>query len=407
MKKAVLFVLFAFHLTVFVSANNWPRFLGPTGRSISDARDLPVKFSDANVEWKVALPEIGQSSPIIWEDDVFITSSKEDESERYVYCIDKKSGKIKWTYTVPNDRDERRHSLNTPATASCVTDGQVVVAFFGPAGLHCLDRQGKKLWSKDLGAFEGVFGTAASPIIYKDMVIQNCDAVGPSDLKAFDINTGKLVWETKRMDKPKGGWGTPFVIETSKREEMILNGEFGVQSYNPSNGDKYWFCTNFNGRGSPTPAYSDDTLYVVSGKPGDIYAVKTNGSGNVSDKMLWHTPRSRGRDLPSPMLMGEYLLVVNMKGALTCYQAKSGEVLWVEQMPRDDYIASPLIAQGMLYIIGESGRVSVIKPGPKYELVVESQLTPEDRKEVFRSSIGVSDQKFFIRSSKYLYCVKK
>jgi outer membrane protein assembly factor BamB len=197
------------------------------------------------------------------------------------------------------------------------------------------------------------------------------------------------------------------VIQTSQREEMILNGEFGVQSYNPNSGEKYWFCKNFNGRGSPTPAYNEDTVYVVSGKPGDIYAIRTNGSGDVSDKMLWHTARGRGRDLPSPMLMGKYLLVVNMKGSLTCYEASNGEVLWVEQLPRDDYIASPLIAEGMLYIVGNSGRISIIKPGPKFELVNESQITPEDRKEVFRSSIAVSEQKFFIRSSRYLYCVKK
>lgn len=407
MKKISLFLVFYICTNVFLNADDWPRFLGPTGRSISDAQNLPIKFNDSHVVWKVALPDVGQSSPIIWEDDVFVTSSNEDESERYVYCIDKKNGKVKWTYTVNTDRDERRHSLNTPATATCVTDGKYVVAFFGPAGLHCLDRSGKKIWTKDLGAFDGVFGTAASPVIYKNTVIQNCDAVGPSSVIAFDLETGKTVWETKRLDKPKGGWGTPFMVKTTQREEMILNGEFGVQSYNPNNGEKYWFSKNFNGRGSPTPAYKDDTVYVVSGKPGDIYAVRLNGSGDVSDKMLWHTPRGRGRDLPSPMLVDDYLMVVNMKGALTCYKASSGEVLWVEQLPRDDYIASPLVAQGLLYIVGNSGRFTVIKPGPKFEMVAESQLTPTDRKEVFRSAIGVSDQKFFIRSSKFLYCIKK
>jgi len=407
MKKNNIFALGLCFLSANLLADHWPRYQGETGRGICNESGLALTWDDSNLLWKVEIKDVGQSSPIIWGDDVFLTSANERGDERYVHSINKNTGVLNWKATYATDRKESMHSLNSMATASCVSDGHYVVAFFGASGLHCLDVKGNKIWSKDLGTFPGVFGTAASPIILGDRVIQNCDAIGESYLLALELKTGKEVWKTPRMEKPKGGWATPILIETSQRKELVLNGEFGVQSYAPETGEKLWFCKSFNGRGTPTPAFKDDILFVLNGKtPGDMYAVKANGFGDVTDThMIWHTPRGRGRDIPSPMIVGDSIFVVNMKGDATCYDVKSGAVVWTQELPKDDYIASAIVVDEHLLLISESGVTSVIAIAPSYKLVASNRLTTLD-KEKFRASIAVSDKKLYIRSDKFLYCVK-
>ena len=132
---------------------------------------------------------------------------------------------------------------------------------FGPAGIHCYDMEGEKLWSKDLGQFPGDWGVAASPVILGDQVIQNCDAIGPSRLVSLDKATGNIIWETKREDKPRGGWSTPVFIETKGPPQLVLNGEFGAKGYDPAKGKELWFCKSFNGRGSPVPFHANGLIY--------------------------------------------------------------------------------------------------------------------------------------------------
>lgn len=404
-KLCTISTFFIGFLSLQAQAENWPRYLGSDGFNTIHSKGIPTKWDNSNITWETQLSDMGQSSPIIWGNDIFITSSNEAETERSIFSINKLDGSINWTTKIKSHIIEKKHRLNTPATPSCATNGEFVVAFFGATGLHCLDMKGNIIWSKDLGKFPGFFGTAASPIILGNNVIQNCDAAGESDLIAFDLKTGKEVWKTKRLSKPKGGWSTPTLIKTDKREELILNGEFGVQSYNPKNGEPYWFCSSFNGRGSPSPAYKDGLLFIINGKPGDIYAVKPNGSGNVtSTHMAWHTERTRGRDLPSPVIAGEKLFTINMTGTATTYEPKSGKVIWSEKLGRGNYVASPLVANDHIYVVEESGKFTVIKPGNELNIIQENKITPSG-KENFRSPIVVNGKNLFIRSSKKLYCI--
>jgi hypothetical protein len=145
--------------------------------------------------------------------------------------------------------------MNSYATPTCATNGKQVVAFFGPAGIHCFDLKGEEKWSRELGAFPGPWGVAASPIILGDLVIQNCDAEGASSLIALSLEKGEPVWQTEREKKPRGGWSTPIVIENGDRKELVLNGELGVRGYDPKTGKELWFCESFNGRGSPVPDF--------------------------------------------------------------------------------------------------------------------------------------------------------
>jgi outer membrane protein assembly factor BamB len=333
-----------------------------------------VKWS-ADVKWKAPLPGIGQSSPIIWGNRIFLTSELGNGQERLVFCVDKTNGKILWQQSAWKGTPEKSHAMNGWASASCVTDGEVVVAFFGVGGIHAYTVDGKPLWSHDLGAFEGPWGTAACPIIVDQLVIQNCDADSNAQLIAFDKRTGKEAWRTKRKDYR--GWSTPIVVDAGQRRELVLNGHEGVQAYDPTTGRELWFCSSKVGRGEPTITPAGDLLCVVNGlKGGAFYAVRPGGDGDVSDThRAWSTPRQGARDCPSPIVVGQYIIVSDMDGVATCYDAQDGHIYWKERLP-GKYSGSPIAANGLVYILNEAGTTTVIKPGPQLEVVAENALAP-------------------------------
>src|SRR5262245_10999327 len=217
----VLVSLATFAAPSVAGDTNWPRWRGPQQDGHSADTNLPVKWSADNVVWKTPLPGIGQSSPIIWGDRIFLTAALDKGKERLVFCVERTSGKILWQQSAWKGNPELSHQLNGWASASCVTDGEVVVAFFGRGGLHAYSVDGKHLWSRDLGPFESPWGTAACPILVDDRVIQNCDSDENAYLIALDKRTGKEVWRTKRRDYR--GWSTPSAVEAGKRRDMVPN----------------------------------------------------------------------------------------------------------------------------------------------------------------------------------------
>ena len=384
--------------------SNWPRWRGPQQDGHSADTNLPVKWTDQNVVWKTTLPGIGQSSSIIWGDRIFLTSALEQGKERIVFCVDRKTGEIVWRQSAWKGEPEKSHDMNGWASATCATDGDVVVAFFGRGGLHAYSMDGKPLWSNDLGVFAGPWGTSACPIIVGDLVVQNCDADSDAWIRAFDKKTGKEVWKTRRRDHR--GWSTPVVIESGKRKEIVVNGHEGVQAYDPESGHELWFCKAFNGRGEPTVTPAGDLLCVVNGLSGDFYSVRPGGNGNVTDThMAWHTPRSGGRDTPSPIVVGKHVIVCDMSGVATCYDLTDGHVVWKNRLS-GRFSASPIAAGGLVYFLNEGGKTVVLTPGEKFEIVAENSLTPA-KDEIFRASLTPCDGQLFIRSTSVLYCVGK
>ena len=409
----VCFFLLKFALLLGLASlnaeDNWAQFRGPTGRGHSASEDVPIKWNADSVVWKKSLKGQGQSSPVNWGDKLFLTSASENGKERYVFCLDRKDGKILWEKTISCAAPENPHKMNSYATPTCATDGERVVAFFGPGGLHCFDLEGEKLWSKELGAFPGPWGVAASPIILGDLVIQNCDREGASLLIALDIKTGKPVWTTEREAKPRGGWSTPIMIENSGNKELVLNGELGVRGYDPKTGKELWFCKAFNGRGSPIPDFANGLLHVVSGKPGDTYAVKPGGKGDVTKShMSWHTKRKGGRDLPSPAVVDGYLIVVSMSGKASCYNARTGKIHWEEKLGvKGEFASAPLVVKGhVLFQNVYGGGTLVIKPGKKMEIVSMNSLGAEVS-EIFRATLAPIKGQIFARSLSTVYCIGK
>jgi len=383
---------------------NWPLFRGPQGNGHSSETNLPVKWDAGTVKWKVGLPGKGQSSPVNWGNKLFLTSGSEDGKMRQVFAIDSASGDLLWTAKVEVAKPETPHQMNSFATATCATDGEVVVAFFGPGGLHAWDLDGKPLWSRtDIGGFPGDWGVGASPIIDGDLVIQNCDAEGPSSLLAVNRKTGVTVWNTPRKDAPKGGWSTPVIIETAGHRELILNGEFGVQGYDPATGKDLWFCAAPTGRGEPVPEYANGLLYVVCGKPGDTYVVKPGGTGDVTKTHLVRTSkRQGGRDLPSPAVVGDYLFISSMSGIASCYDAKSGAMLGEPIRLNAATSGSPLVANGLIYLQAENGDVIILRPGKALEIVARNSVG-SGTEEVFRASPAPIGGALYLRSTHALY----
>jgi outer membrane protein assembly factor BamB len=382
---------------------NWPRWRGSLENGHTTATDVPLKWSSANLAWKTELPGIGQSSPIIWGDRIFLTAALKNGQERLVFCVDRKSGKIVWQQTAWKGQPEKSHVMNGWASASCVTDGEIVVAFFGRGGIHAYSVEGKPLWSHDLGPFEGPWGTAACPIIVGNLVIQNGDSDANAFLAAFDKRTGKEVWRTKRRDYR--GWSTPIVIDAGQRRELVLNGHEGVQAYDPATGRELWFCQSERGRGEPTVTQAGDQLFVVNGLTGgEIYSVRPGGNGDVTQShMAWHTPRKGARDCPSPIVVGQYMIVCDMSGIATCYDTKDGHIYWMKRLD-GKYSGSPITANGLVYFLNEAGKTVVIKPGPELEIVVENTLVASPE-EIFRATPIPSGGQLFIRSTSVLYCI--
>lgn len=387
---------------------HWPQFRGPTGRGHSTATDVPLRWYAESVVWRTELKGKGQSSPVNWGERLFLTGASEDGRERYLFCIGRSDGKLLWERTIRCEEPETPHAMNGYATPTCATDGERVVAFFGPAGIHAFDMEGEKLWSRDLGAFPGPWGVGASPVMVEGRVIQNGDREGESMLVALDAATGETVWETPREPKPRGGWSTPVLIEVEGKRELVLNGEFGVRGYDPASGEELWFCRGFNGRGTPVPDFAEGRLHVVNGKTGDTYAVRPGGRGEVTEThRLWHTPRRAGRDLPSPAVVDGYVIVVSMSGRAACYEAATGKRLWEEKLGvKGQFAASPLVMGGHVLIPNVyGGGTVVIQPGPELEVVAVNELGAEVD-ELFRATLAPIQGRMYVRSLSALYCVE-
>lgn len=383
---------------------NWPRWRGPLENGHSTDVGLPVKFEAVDVVSNVSLKGVGQSSPVVWGEWIFLTSALNKGQQRVVFCVERASGKTLWEHVAWTGEPEPSHIMNGWASATCVTDGEFVFAFFGKGGLHAYTVDGKPLWSKNLGTFESPWGVASCPIIVGDLLVQAGDSEKDAFIAAFDKKTGQQVWLTPRPNNR--GWSSPIVVEVGGHQEIVLNGHSGVMAYDPQNGKQLWFCKSFNGRGEPTVTPAGGLLCTVNGLSGDVYAIKPGGSGDVTNShMAWHTPRKGNRDCPSPIVIGDYMLVMDMKGIVTCYQPSSGKELWKHRIG-GNFSASPIAANGLAYFIAEDGTVVVIKPGDSPDVVAESRIKGADG-ELFRASITPCEGQLLIRSTTNLYFVGK
>jgi len=385
---------------------SWPGWRGPAADGHSAEKDLPQKWSDESVEWKTALKGAGQSSPVIWGERIFLTQALERGRQRVVLCIDRRTGKIEWEKVAWTGDPEPSHAMNGWASATCAVDGERVYAFFGRGGgLHCFTVDGAPVWSKNLGTFEGPWGTAASPVLVGDLVVQNCDSDKDARLVAFNRKTGDEVWSAAR--EPNRGWSTPVLIDTGTRKELVLNGHTGVIAYAPETGKELWICRCPVGRGEPTVTPAGGTLYAANGlATGGIYAIRPGGSGDVTaTNRLWMTKKTE-RDTPSPIVLGDVVLLMSLRpDLLSAYETSTGNSLWRMRVGGVSS-SSPVAYGGLAFIVLESGETVVVDPKAEDHIVARNKITAGPG-EIFRASLTPSDGQVFLRSDRTLYCIGK
>ena len=436
----VTFIIVAFCAITSLSflnetlAANWPQWRGPGGQGISAEKNLPNEWSSTkNIKWKTPIAGRSHSSPIVWGNKVFLTTSIEgvlvpgakavkhmaggqeflhpdsvgaDHKQTFkVICIDRETGKILWEQVAFEGTPyDNRHRKSSYAASTPVTDGKMVYAFFGTEGLYAYDMKGKLAWKADLGKLGTVgMGTGTSPILYENLVLMQCDEDNgeTSFLVALDKKTGKEVWKTPR--KVQVSWSTPILVTTAKRTELITSGTEFVVSYDPATGKELWRHKGVESNAIPSPVANNDTVFISAGFPAKIaMAIRLGGSGDLSEaNVAWKYAKGTAY-VPSPILYGNYLYLMTDRGILTCIDAVTGEVKYDGgRIPIPaTFTASPVAFDGKILLTSEDGDTFIIKAGPTHQILGTNALG-----EPVYASPAIADGRIFIRGEKNLYCI--
>jgi len=395
---------------------DWPQFRGIAATGIAEGFSLPTTWNVAdgsNIVWKTPVPGLGLSSPVVWGDDIFISTSisgktdaglkvglygdiasvQDDTPHEWrVYALDKKTGKIKWQKTTYKGVPKvKRHTKSSHANSTLATDGERVIAFFGSEGLYAYDLQGKLLWQKDLGLLDAGFymvpdaqwETGSSPVIHDGMVIIQADVQKGSFLAMFDARDGREVWRVPRSDVPT--WSTPTIHTVNGRTQILVNGMRQVGAYDFKTGQEIWKLSGGGDIPVPTPVVSDGLVYITNahGKLSPVYAIKDTAVGDVSlqtdqtsnQGVLWSTPRGGGY-MCTPLIYKGLAYIIRYNGVLNVFDAKTGEKKYEQRLAgaTSAFTSSPVANDGKVYVASEDGQVFVLKAGPTYEVMAMNEM---------------------------------
>lgn len=401
-------------LTGVSATDQWAQFRGPQAGVVPDDPTLPDTWSETdNVVWKTSIPGLGWSSPVVWDDHIFITSAlsagqeaapikglfdpgeelgkaKPSAAHRVmVYDVDFKTGNIRWAHELLNGMPPvLKHVKNSYASETTVTDGERVYAYFGSLGvMAALDMNGKSVWTKRVDAFNGrqEFGSAASPVLYKDRLYIVNDNSTQSFIAAFDKRTGAQVWKIARDEIE--GWSTPFVWENALRTEIVTAGQRKVRSYG-LDGALLWELTGMTNNVVPTPFAGFGLVFVSSGYPGasprPVYAIRPGASGDISLKpgetsnqyIAWYQPLL-GTYNTTALVLGDYHYTLLDRGFLLCHDARTGRQIYGRQRISTDsngFSASPWAYNGKIFLLSEDGDTFVVQAGPEFKLLGKNSL---------------------------------
>lgn len=421
MRKCALWALAAWGMLAqgaAIQAEYWPNWRGPRGDGTSHETGLPTKWSETeNVAWKVPVAGLGHSSPIVLGDRIFITTclvaegSGSQPTDRRLLCLNRADGKLLWSQTVSRSPLEKKHTLNSFASGTPATDGSTVFVTFlendsedekknhGKMVVAAYDFAGKQLWIQRPGEFSSTHGYCSSPVLFEDLVIVNGDHDGNAYIVALAKRDGSVVWKTPRENKTRS-YCTPIVRTFGGPPQLILSGSKSVCSYNPRTGERIW---NIDGPTEQFVASMVDNgklLFMTAGFPErHILAIRPDGHGNVTDTaIVWRTKEFCSY-VPSPVVCGEYLVVVDDKGIASCLRCADGERMWKERIG-PGHSSSLLTAGGLVYFTSDRGTTTVVKPGPVYEAVSVNEF-----KEDCFSSAAASGGKLYFRTTGHLWCI--
>lgn len=421
--------------------DQWPAFRGPMGCGIMEKVTTPVKWnidSAVTIQWKTQIPGLGHSSPVIWNNYLFVTTASnkanteslkvglygdigeaddKTEHEFKVFCLDKLSGKILWERIahkgVPKSK---RHTKASQANCTPATNGKYLVVHFGSEGLFCYDLKGNLIWSKDMGLLNPGFnpapgiewGYSSSPIIYQDRIILQCDIPKTPYITSLDLATGKEIWKTSRGEEAQT-YCTPAIYVGKDKTMVIANGYTHMCGYDFETGKEVWKLSNGGDIPTPTPVIANDLIYLngAHGKYSPIFAVRPNATGDITlapdstknQYIAWSVKRG-GAYMQTPLLYKGYLYNLQVNGQLICFDALTGEVKYKESL-KDAFSASGVAADGKLYFSSEEGNIFVVKAGPVFQLLAKNPL-----KDVCMATPAISGNLMYFRTQHYLIAIK-
>jgi outer membrane protein assembly factor BamB len=390
----------------------WPQWRGPLLTGASPQGNPPIEWSEAkNVKWKAEIPGLGSASPVVWGDAIYVLTAVpagagDSAAQRFtVLAYSRADGKLLWQRVVREEvPHEGHHATNTYASASALTDGERVYAFFGSYGLYALDLKGNVKWEKDLGdmTIKMGFGEAASPALFADRLVVTWDHEAGSFIVALDKRTGTELWRVPREEKTS--WATPLIVEHAGRAQVITSATGLVRSYDLATGELLWQLSGMTANAIPTPVHADGVVYLTSGFRGNaLLAVRlADAKGDVTNTpaVLWRYDRDTPY-VPSPLLYGGQLyLLKSNSGVLSSFEAKTGKKLYGEQRLEGvpNVYASPVGAGGRLYIAGRDGGVAVVQHGVEFK-----QLAANTLADGFDASPAAVGDELYLRGRKYLY----
>ncbi len=421
-------------------SQQWPGFRGPWGRGYIEGAKTAVTWDVAgskNIKWKTPIPGLGHSCPVIWGNNLFVTTAaslKSAESlkvglygdidmaddnavhEFKVYCLDKQSGKILWERVAHKGIPKsKRHTKASQANCTPATDGKHLVVLFGSEGLYCYNLQGNLLWTKDLGIMnpgpfnekEVEWGQASSPVIFSNYVIIQCDKTTDSYLAAYDIKDGKEIWRTSRDEVST--WGTPAIYSKGGKTQVIVNGFKHMGGYDLETGKEIWKMSGGGDAPATTPVIAHDLIFInnAHGKFSPIFAVKPDAIGDITlnadstrNKYIAWSIKRGGAYMQTPLIYGDYLYNLQVNGQLTCFDAKTGEVKYKQNL-NDAFSSSGIAADGKVYFSAESGVIYVIKAGATFELLSKNEMG-----DVCMATPAISGNTLFFRTQHYLVAVE-
>jgi outer membrane protein assembly factor BamB len=396
-------------------ADNWPGWRGPHGDGTSNERALPTAWSETeNIAWKMPIPGVGHSSPIIWQDRIFLTTCIEGEQRRVLLCLDRHNGSTLWEKTVLQSPLEKKHTLNSFASSTPVTDGKLVYVTFlaaersstseatpGDMIVGAYDFQGNERWMARPGRFSSVHGYCSCPVLFENLVIVNGDHDGDAYLVALDRQTGQTVWKVPRQNNTRS-YSTPLIREIGGRTQMILTGNKCVASYDPRTGHRHWIVDGPTEQFVASVVYSNDLIFITAGFPEyHMLAIRPDGTGNVTKTHIEWRTRESCSYVPSPIAVGNYFLVTADGGVASCFEATTGSRHWKQRLGKH-YSGSPISSEGMVYFTSDDGVTKVVKADSTFKLISTNQLD-----DAFYSSPAVSQGQIFLRGERNLYAIGK
>ena len=395
-------------------AEDWTEFRGPTGQGHSTATGLPVHWSDTeNVRWKVDVPGKGWSSPIVLNGRIYLTTAVlpeggmgNDRSLRAL-CLDSASGKTIWDVEVFNqtDADTHAHGKNSHASPTPITDGQHVYVHFGTKGTACLTLDGRVVWRNRELLYDPRHGSGGSPILVDDSLVVSCDGHDVQFVAALDRKTGEIRWKKERPSSDsikKFAFCTPLFIEAGGRRQIVSVGANSVVAYDPAGGNEIWMLRHAGYSTIPRPVFAHGLVYVcTSFDQSRLLAIRPDGRGDVSDTHVeWESQRGAPHS-PSLLVVGDDLYAISDKGILSCFEAETGDVRWTHRVG-GNFSASPLFADGKIYLQSEEGVGTVFAPGAEYK-----ELARNDMQAPSLASYAVDGSALLIRTEGQLFRIEE